>query len=82
MVQSLFSMEFLHQCLLAMGTLGEGERLDGPSQASARAHFQSDFRNVWADHGDLLSVQYAGTGALKNDFTRTGIEIGCIIDKS
>ncbi len=33
---------------------------------------QMIFRNVWADHADLLSVQYAGTGALKTDFTRTG----------
>lgn len=27
---------------------------------------------MWADNGDLLSKQYAGTGALKSDFTRTG----------
>lgn len=27
---------------------------------------------VWADHGDMCSIQYAGTGALKADFTRTG----------
>lgn len=25
---------------------------------------------VWADNGDALSIQYAGTGALKGDFTR------------
>ena len=25
---------------------------------------------VWADNGDFLSKQYAGTGALKSDFTR------------
>ena len=73
MVQSLFSMEFLHQCLTSMGFLTEGERLDGPTASSGhRGRFQSDFRNVWADHGDVLSVQYAGTGALKSDFTRTG----------
>lgn len=29
-------------------------------------------KNVWADHADLISVQYSGTGALKTDFTRTG----------
>ena len=33
---------------------------------------QTLFRNVWADHADLLSLQYAGTPALKTDFTRTG----------
>ena len=25
---------------------------------------------VWADNADACSVQYAGTGALKTDFTR------------
>ncbi len=34
--------------------------------------FQQIYRNVWADHADLISIQYAGTGALKTDFTRTG----------
>jgi len=27
---------------------------------------------VWADHADMISIQYSGTGALKTDFTRTG----------
>ncbi|KPJ08916.1 Phosphatidylinositide phosphatase SAC1-A [Papilio machaon] len=27
---------------------------------------------VWADHADMISCQYSGTGALKTDFTRTG----------
>ena len=27
---------------------------------------------VWADHGDTVSCAYAGTGALKSDYTRTG----------
>lgn len=30
------------------------------------------FRVLWADHGDMISIQYAGTGALKADFVRTG----------
>ena len=29
-------------------------------------------RGVWADNADTMSKQYTGTGALKNDFTRTG----------
>lgn len=29
-----------------------------------------DFVAVWADNADACSVQYAGTGALKTDFTR------------
>ena len=27
---------------------------------------------LWANNGDALSRQYAGTNALKGDFTRTG----------
>lgn len=27
---------------------------------------------MWADHADAISDLYAGTGALKTDFTRTG----------
>lgn len=34
--------------------------------------FMWQFRNIWADNGDVISQQYAGTGALKADFTRTG----------
>lgn len=30
------------------------------------------FKWIWADHGDDISRQYAGTGALKSGFTRTG----------
>lgn len=30
------------------------------------------FRNIWSTHGDIISKQYSGTGALKSDFTRTG----------
>ncbi len=28
--------------------------------------------SLWANNGDVLSRQYAGTNALKGDFTRTG----------
>ncbi|XP_045484258.1 phosphatidylinositol-3-phosphatase SAC1 [Pieris rapae] len=35
-------------------------------------HFDALFNGVWADHADMISVQYSGTGALKTDFTRTG----------
>ncbi|KYQ89139.1 putative phosphoinositide phosphatase [Tieghemostelium lacteum] len=35
-------------------------------------HFNGIFKNIWANHGDTISLQYSGTGALKNDFTRTG----------
>lgn len=35
-------------------------------------NFESLFKSVWADHADVISIQYSGTGALKTDFTRTG----------
>jgi hypothetical protein len=28
------------------------------------------FDLVWADNADVISLQYAGTGALKTDYTR------------
>ena len=31
-----------------------------------------DYNNIWANNGDAISRQYAGTSALKGDFTRTG----------
>jgi hypothetical protein len=34
--------------------------------------FEFLIKNVWADNGDIVSVEYSGTGALKTDFTRTG----------
>ncbi|KAL0591451.1 hypothetical protein ABG067_001049 [Albugo candida] len=34
--------------------------------------FEVVFKNAWADNADYISKMYAGTGALKTDFTRTG----------
>ena len=35
--------------------------------------FHADFDPpVWSEHADLISKAYAGSGALKTDFTRTG----------
>ncbi|KFH65827.1 hypothetical protein MVEG_07930 [Podila verticillata NRRL 6337] len=34
--------------------------------------FENVFNNVWANNGDAISREYAGTSALKGDFTRTG----------
>lgn len=40
------------------------------------------FRNLWADHGDVLSIQYSGTNAMKRDFTRMGKRtvLGSLVD--
>lgn len=34
--------------------------------------FEVVYKNAWADNADYVSRMYAGTGALKTDFTRTG----------
>eukprot|EP00835_Amoeboradix_gromovi_P005932 NODE_617_length_5938_cov_0.189416.p3 type:complete len:158 gc:universal NODE_617_length_5938_cov_0.189416:2700-2227(-) len=35
-------------------------------------HVHALFKNVWADNGNQISQCYAGTNAMKNDFTRNG----------
>ncbi len=40
--------------------------------ASPFPAFEGGFNHAWADNADALSLAYAGTGALKTDFTRTG----------
>ena len=37
------------------------------------AQVEELFKGIWANHGDDISKQYAGTGALKSGFTRTGV---------
>lgn len=41
-----------------------------PLEWAARLHQQ--FKSLWADHGDTISIQYSGSQALKGDLTRTG----------
>ena len=35
-------------------------------------NFESIFKTVWANNANAMSFAYAGTGALKVDFTKTG----------
>lgn len=65
-VQGLLGKRILHIQLLKLGILNEHEAVE------THEYFHNEFRNLWADNGDILSKQYAGTGALKSDFTRTG----------
>lgn len=32
----------------------------------------SNFKNIWADNGDMLSAHYTGTGSTHTNVTRTG----------
>lgn len=34
--------------------------------------FHREFKILWANHGDVVSIQYSGTHALKGDFVRYG----------
>ncbi|KAA8576013.1 hypothetical protein EYC84_006176 [Monilinia fructicola] len=45
----------------------------GENFTSADPQFEVLFRKLWADNADVVSKSYSGTGALKTDFTRTGV---------
>jgi hypothetical protein len=65
-VQGLFAKTSLQEQLEWLGVLSRGEQLE------QHASFELLYKNIWADNGDTLAMQYTGTGALKSDFTRTG----------
>lgn len=43
-----------------------------PPEVHLPADCRTKYQEIWANNGDALSRQYAGTAALKGDFTRTG----------
>ena len=43
-----------------------------PPEGQLSANCRRVFQMMWANNGDIISRQYAGTVALKGDFTRTG----------
>lgn len=65
-VQAMFAQYVLNKQLQKLGILNGGETI------SNHEGFLYIFKNVWADNADAISTQYSGTGALKNDYTRTG----------
>lgn len=65
-VQSLCARKSLQQQLVQLGILTAEEKVE------EQGDFEKMFKNVWADNADACAKQYAGTGALKTDFTRTG----------
>lgn len=65
-VQSMLARRNLQVVLVRLGVLPESARIEN------QLVFEQLFKTVWADHADLISIQYTGTGALKTDFTRTG----------
>ncbi|SPC65200.1 probable SAC1 - recessive suppressor of secretory defect [Ustilago sp. UG-2017b] len=65
-VQGTLARWILNEQLRAIGILSSGEKVETQNE------FMHVYRNVWADHADVISKAYSGTGALKTDFTRTG----------
>ncbi|GAB2282470.1 GTPase activating protein (GAP) for Rho1p [Dionaea muscipula] len=45
---------------------------DAKETISSHPHFDENFKIMWANHGDDISIQYSGTPALKGDFVRLG----------
>lgn len=66
-VQGLLARKAMEAVLQGLSLLGAHATLDTGFPALERR-----FKIMWADHGDMISRQYAGTGALKSGFTRTG----------
>lgn len=48
------------------------ENLNNPKTTEFKRVFERQFRNIWADHGNGISLAYSGTDALKGTFVRTG----------
>lgn len=65
-VQSLLAKRVLQIQLIKLSVISENDSVE------TNYELHQVFRDMWADNGDFLSKQYAGTGALKADFTRTG----------
>ncbi|XP_028282079.1 phosphatidylinositol-3-phosphatase SAC1-B [Parambassis ranga] len=65
-IQSLLARRSLQSQLQRMGVLNKGQRLE------EQTDFEKKYKSAWADNADACAKQYAGTGALKTDFTRTG----------
>ncbi|XP_056289740.1 phosphatidylinositol-3-phosphatase SAC1-B isoform X2 [Pseudoliparis swirei] len=65
-IQSMLAQRSLQLQLRRMGVLHAGQQIE------EQADFGKMFKNAWADNADACAKQYAGTGALKTDFTRTG----------
>lgn len=63
-VQTAFAKVLLDQQLTRLGLL--------PPDSCLPSSWRHLFNSMWANNGDILSRQYAGTAALKSDFTRTG----------
>lgn len=63
-IQSAICRQVVDTCLARFGLF--------PLNGTERRQLDTVFNELWASNGDAISRQYAGTSALKGDFTRTG----------
>ncbi|XP_070947654.1 phosphatidylinositol-3-phosphatase SAC1 [Macaca nemestrina] len=75
-IQSLLARRSLQAQLQRLGVLHVGQKLEEQDE------FEKIYKNAWADNANACAKQYAGTGALKTDFTRTGkrTHLGLLMD--
>ncbi|XP_023616629.1 phosphatidylinositide phosphatase SAC1 isoform X4 [Myotis lucifugus] len=75
-IQSLLARRSLQAQLQRLGVLHVGQKLEEQDE------FEKIYKNAWADNANACAKQYAGTGALKTDFTRTGkrTQLGLVKD--
>ncbi|KAH6797033.1 Phosphoinositide phosphatase family protein [Perilla frutescens var. hirtella] len=64
--QSMLARKMLEFQLRRLGVFNAEETI------SSHPNFDESFKNLWANHGDDISIQYSGTPALKGDFVRCG----------
>lgn len=63
-VQTAFGKAILESQLVKLGL--------APPYSQLPHELKTIFMTLWANNGDVISRQYAGTNALKGDYTRTG----------
>ncbi|XP_021753551.1 phosphoinositide phosphatase SAC7-like isoform X2 [Chenopodium quinoa] len=64
--QSMIGRKMLEMQLRRIGVFGAEETI------SSHPKFDENFKILWANHGDNVSIQYSGTPALKGDYVRYG----------
>jgi len=67
LVQSRFAMKMAWKQLAAFIS-----NIDSEISIGERDDIEKVLRVAWANNGDALSIQYAGTAAMRSDHTRTG----------
>jgi hypothetical protein len=75
-VHSMLARVVLESQLVKLGLFTPDQNIKQYQQ------FNDLYQNIWADNADACSTQYAGTGALKTDYTRTGqrTKFGLLMD--